>query len=103
VLLPQSAAHRPTDSPLPEKQTVYRLLNEYNLPALRIGGQRRFQADLIEGWLQKESTPVGVKVYDSGAFSCGAVRPLPGDCAAAATGATSQNFCRRASLPFWPP
>jgi len=103
VLLPQSAANRPTDSPLPEKRTVCWLLNAYNLPALRVGGQRRSQADLIEGGVQKESKRVGVKVYDSGAFSCGAVRPLPGDCAAAAAGGTSQNLCRRSSLPFWLP
>jgi excisionase family DNA binding protein len=37
------------------ERTVYRLLKERDLPAFRVGGQWRFKAELIDGWMQKES------------------------------------------------
>ena len=33
-------------------RTVYRLLKECNLPACRVGGQWRFEAESIEAWMQ---------------------------------------------------
>ncbi len=41
------------------ERTVYRLLKEHKLPALRVGGQWRFKAQMIEEWMQKESALVG--------------------------------------------
>ena len=35
-------------------RTVYRLLKERNLPACRVGGQWRFQAESIEAWMRGE-------------------------------------------------
>jgi excisionase family DNA binding protein len=40
------------------ERTVYRLLRERDLPALRVGGQWRFKADMIEEWMHKESALV---------------------------------------------
>ena len=40
------------------ERTVYRLLKEHKLPALRVGGQWRFKAQMIEEWMQKESALV---------------------------------------------
>lgn len=38
-----------------DKFTVYRLLNEKQLPAFKVGNQWRFKRALIERWLTKNS------------------------------------------------
>ncbi|MBU1854033.1 MAG: helix-turn-helix domain-containing protein [Candidatus Omnitrophica bacterium] len=34
--------------------TIYRLLKESNIPAVKIGGQWRFKKDVLDAWLLKE-------------------------------------------------
>ena len=36
------------------ERTVYRLVKDHKLPAYKVGGQWRFKADMIEGWMQKD-------------------------------------------------
>jgi excisionase family DNA binding protein len=36
------------------ERTVYRLVKDHRLPAYKVGGQWRFKADMIEGWIQKD-------------------------------------------------
>ena len=36
------------------ERTVYRLVKDHRLPAYKVGGQWRFKADMIEGWMQKD-------------------------------------------------
>jgi excisionase family DNA binding protein len=36
------------------ERTVYRLVKDHRLPAFKVGGQWRFKADMIEGWMQKD-------------------------------------------------
>jgi excisionase family DNA binding protein len=38
-----------------DKFTVYRLLNDKELPAFKVGNQWRFKRKLIENWLAKNS------------------------------------------------
>jgi len=38
-----------------DKFTVYRLLNDKELPAFKVGNQWRFKRKLIENWLMKNS------------------------------------------------
>lgn len=38
-----------------DKFTVYRLLNDKDLPAFKVGNQWRFKRKLIENWLMKNS------------------------------------------------
>jgi excisionase family DNA binding protein len=38
-----------------DKFTVYRLLNDRELPAFKVGNQWRFKRKLIENWLLKNS------------------------------------------------
>jgi excisionase family DNA binding protein len=38
-----------------DKFTVYRLLNDKELPAFKVGNQWRFKRKLIENWLKKNS------------------------------------------------
>ncbi|HMA80661.1 MAG TPA: helix-turn-helix domain-containing protein [Candidatus Binatia bacterium] len=38
-----------------DKFTVYRLLNDKELPAFKVGNQWRFKRKLIENWLLKNS------------------------------------------------
>ncbi|MGE5219044.1 MAG: helix-turn-helix domain-containing protein [Chloroflexota bacterium] len=38
-----------------DKFTVYRLLNDRELPAFKVGNQWRFKRKLIENWLMKNS------------------------------------------------
>jgi len=38
-----------------DKFTVYRLLNDRELPAFKVGNQWRFKRKLIENWLIKNS------------------------------------------------
>ena len=38
-----------------DKFTVYRLLNDRDLPAFKVGNQWRFKRKLIENWLVKNS------------------------------------------------
>ena len=38
-----------------DKFTVYRLLNDRDLPAFKVGNQWRFKRKLIENWLAKNS------------------------------------------------
>lgn len=45
-----------------DKFTVYRLLNDKELPAFKVGNQWRFKRKLIENWLIKNSN---VKRKDS--------------------------------------
>ena len=45
------------------ERTVYRLLKECRLPALRVGGQWRFKSKMIDEWMQKESAGAGVRSY----------------------------------------
>ena len=45
-----------------DKFTVYRLLNDKELPAFKVGNQWRFKRKLLENWLMKNSN---VKRKDS--------------------------------------
>lgn len=45
------------------ERTVYRLLRERALPAFRVGGQWRFNAKMIDKWMQKESAGSGIRDY----------------------------------------
>jgi excisionase family DNA binding protein len=36
------------------ERTVYRLVKDHRLPAYKVGGQWRFKADMIEGWMLKD-------------------------------------------------
>jgi len=38
-----------------DKFTVYRLLNDKELPAFKVGNQWRFKRKLLENWLMKNS------------------------------------------------
>jgi excisionase family DNA binding protein len=38
-----------------DKFTVYRLLNDKQLPAFKVGNQWRFKRKLLENWLMKNS------------------------------------------------
>jgi excisionase family DNA binding protein len=38
-----------------DKFTVYRLLNDKELPAFKVGNQWRFKRKLIENWLMRNS------------------------------------------------
>ena len=38
-----------------DKFTVYRLLNNKELPALKVGNQWRFKRRMLENWLMKNS------------------------------------------------
>lgn len=38
-----------------DKFTVYRLLNDKELPAFKVGNQWRFKRKMIENWLMKNS------------------------------------------------
>ena len=38
-----------------DKFTVYRLLNDKELPAFKVGNQWRFKRKLLENWLTKNS------------------------------------------------
>jgi excisionase family DNA binding protein len=38
-----------------DKFTVYRLLNDRELPAFKVGNQWRFKRKMIENWLMKNS------------------------------------------------
>ena len=38
-----------------DKFTVYRLLNDKDLPAFKVGNQWRFKRRLIENWLKQNS------------------------------------------------
>ena len=38
-----------------DKFTVYRLLNDKDLPAFKVGNQWRFKRRLLENWLMKNS------------------------------------------------
>jgi excisionase family DNA binding protein len=44
---------------------VYRLANERNLPAIRIGKSWRFRKDLLDEWLS-QCTESGLKTEDTG-------------------------------------
>jgi excisionase family DNA binding protein len=45
-----------------DKFTVYRLLNDKELPAFKVGNQWRFKRKMLENWLMKNSN---VKRKDS--------------------------------------
>ncbi|TAL12809.1 MAG: DNA-binding protein [Nitrospirae bacterium] len=45
------------------ERTVYRLLRDREFPALRVGGQWRFNSNMIEKWMQKESAGAGMRSY----------------------------------------
>ena len=38
-----------------DKLTVYRLLNDKELPAFKVGNQWRFKRKMLENWLMKNS------------------------------------------------
>ena len=43
-----------------DRTTIYRMLNDGHLPAVRVGGQWRFSREAIEGWLQSQTPPAPV-------------------------------------------
>ena len=46
-----------------DKFTVYRLVTQKNIPAFKVGNQWRFNKDMIDAWLLKNSNIDGESIY----------------------------------------
>jgi excisionase family DNA binding protein len=46
-----------------DKFTVYRLVNQKQLPAFKVGGQWRFKRKMLEDWLRKNANSSGTRFH----------------------------------------
>src|SRR5271157_1554396 len=64
-----------------DRTTIYRMVEDRRLPAIRVGKQWRFEKDEIERWLQAQTSPQAAPLAANPA-SGQAAAPSTGPCAA---------------------